>query len=149
MARDWTRTELSDLARQTEEIFKLNGAAVPEGGRILKLQKDMVEQAETFARHWLERRRDAGETGLTLLNEIRSTNGTDPVAAMKAITAWQNESFKRLNADLQEWVDLCTKATQLAPLALDEAVPQDTDRKKPSRARSRTASSKANHATPV
>ncbi|MEI4233683.1 phasin family protein [Roseovarius sp. D22-M7] len=150
MARDQVQTDMTDLARRMQSLFNVDGAGAPQVARMMELQQEMFRQTETFARHWLERRQDAAETGLEALREIGSTSGSDPMAAMRAITEWQRGSFKRLNADLQEWVEICTHAAQLPQPQDTAATPKDTAQATTTKAKGQTASkAKAEHATPV
>ena len=98
MAKDQAQTDITDLARQTQALFKLNGTAAPQFEQVMKVQEGMLEQAETFTRHWIERRQDAVETALEALNKMNSTDKPDPAAAMQAIFDWQRGSFERLTA---------------------------------------------------
>lgn len=141
MAEHKAQTGIADLARQTQALFNPNGTAVPGIGPLLKIQEDLSEEAETFARHWLERRREAADTAVEALREMSSTGRTDPAAAMRAITDWQRGSLKRLNADMREWMALCTQATHLAATAQDAAAPADADRGKPAKPGRRAAAS--------
>jgi hypothetical protein len=76
------------------------------------------------------------------------------MAAMRAITDWQRGSFERLNADLRDWVALCTQLTQLSATPQSGPASSTTDRSadkpEPTKARSRAASgARSQHATPV
>ena len=154
MAKDEAQTDIMDLGRRMQALFSPTGVSVPQVEQMLKLQQEMVGQTETFARHWVERRQEAAETGLEALREMSTAGGTDPMAAMRAMTDWQRGSFRRLNADLQDWVALCTQLTQVA-VTPDSgtdapAANQDADTSKTAKARGRAASgTKSQHATPV
>ena len=157
MAKDEPQTDITDLARQTQALFNLNGAEVPGFEQVMKVQQDMLEQAETFTRHWIERRQEAVETALQALNSMNSNGKPDPAAAMKAISDWQRGSIQRLTADYQEWMALCMRATQVAAAPQSEAEQDDpnssgTDRGKAtakSKGRAASARTKSEHATPV
>ena len=154
MAKDEAQTDITDLARRTQALFNPTGMAVPQVEQVLTLQQEMAGQTETFARHWVERRQEAVETGLEALREMSATNGADPMAAMRAITDWQRGSFERLNADLRDWVALCTQHTQLS--ATPQSGPAlsttdlNADKPKQTKAKDRAASgAQTEHATPV
>ena len=151
MAKDQAQTDITDLARQTQALFKLNGAAMPQIETVMKAQEGMIEQAETFTRHWIERRQEAVETGLEALNKVNSTGKPDPAAAMQAIADWQRGSVEQLNADLQDWMTMCLQATRAAATAQDEAASSEADQGKATKAKGRsvTSSKKSEHATPV
>lgn len=107
--------------RQTQALFKLNGAATPQLEQFWNTQDSMLKGAETFARHWFERRHQATETAVEALHEVSATGQPDPAAAMQAIFNWQRGSAERLKADLQEWMTLCAHLTQAATTAQGEA----------------------------
>jgi hypothetical protein len=154
MAKDEAQMDITDLARRTQALFNPTGMALPQVDQVLTLQQEMAGQTETFARHWFERRQEAAETGLEALREMSAANGADPMAAMRAITDWQRGSFERLNADLRDWVALCTQLTQLSGTPQSGPASSTTDRSadkpEPTKARSRAASgARSQHATPV
>ena len=155
MAKDQSQTDLTDLTRQTQALFNLNGATAPGFEQVIKAQKGMLEQVEAFNRHWLERRQEAFDTALQAMTEMQSADKPDPAAAMRAIADWQAGSVERLTADLQEWMTLCLQATQAAATAQDDAAPSDSNEGKATRAKGQSASSgsksgsKSDHATPV
>ncbi|MGI3211933.1 phasin family protein [Roseovarius tibetensis] len=154
MAKDEPQTDIIDLGRRMQALFTPTGAAVPQVEQMMKLQQEMVAQTETFARHWFERRQEAAETGLEALREMSTASRTDPLAAMRAITDWQRGSFERLNADLQDWVALCTQLTQVAVTPESgtgaSATNQNADKPKQTKAKDRAASgAQTEHATPV
>jgi hypothetical protein len=149
MAKDQVQTDMTDLARRMQALFNLDGAGAPQIERMMQMQQEMFRQTETFARHWMERRQEAADAGMEALHEIGSTSGTDPMAAVRAITDWQRGSFMRMNADLQEWFEICTHAAQL-PKPDDTATSQDPGQGANGRKKGQTAPKpKSEHATPV
>lgn len=150
MAKDQGQADMTDLARRMQALFNPNGAAVPQAERMLKMQQEMFKQTETFARHWLERRQEAADKGMEALREIGASSGSDPMAAMKAITDWQRGSFARMNADLQEWVEIWTHAGQLPEPEDKAATAQGSGQGTKTRAKGQAdTKTKAEHATPV
>lgn len=154
MAKDQAQTDFTDLARQTQALFKLNGAALPQIETVMKMQEGMLEQAGTFTRHWIERRQEAVETALEAMTEMQSADRSDPAAAMRAIADWQRGSMERLAADMQEWMTLCMEATQAAATAQSDpaqgqAASSGSDKAKATGAGGHAASSRSKHATPV
>ncbi|WP_292286016.1 phasin family protein [Marivita sp.] len=157
MAKDQPKTDIGDLSRQTQALFDLNGVAAPQLEQVMKVQEGMLEQAETFTRHWVERRQKAVETAVETLNEMNSSGKPDPMAAMQAIAEWQRGSLERLTEDYREWMTLCMQATQLAATPQDEteqddAASDDTAEDKAatkSKGRAAASRSKSEHATPV
>ncbi len=167
MAEDHLQTDITDFTRRMQALFNPNGAAMPQVEQLLTVQQEMVRQTETFTRHWLERRQEAAETGLEALQTLSKTQGTDPAAALRAMADWQRGSFKRVSADLQDWVALCTQITQTATAqtatAQGETAKGETEKgggasqdakaakpAKPSRSKPRATSGVGTqHATPV
>lgn len=151
MTREKAQMDITDLARQTQALFKLNGGATPRLEQFWKMQGSMLKEAETFARHWFERRHEATETAVEALNEMSATGQPDPALAMQAISNWQRGSAERLNADLQEWMTLCAHLTQAATTAQGEAASSEANQDKATKAGDQpaTAGSKSEHATPV
>jgi len=157
VAKDQPQTDITDLARQTQALFMLNGAATPQVEQVMKVQEGMLEEAGNFTRHWIERRQEAVETALEALNEMNSKDRPDPVAAMQTIADWQRGSLERMTEDFREWMTLCMQATQLAAGApsetgQDDAASSGTVQDKTttkSKGRAASSRSKSDHATPV
>jgi len=157
MAKDKPQTDVTDLARQTQALFNQNGAITPQVDQVMKVQQGMLEQAETFTRHWVERRQKALDTGVEALNKIGSSGKPDPVAAMQIISKWQRGSLERLTEDFQDWMALCMQpmqlaATQQSETTQDDAASSDSDQGKASntsKGRSAASGGKSGHATPV
>ncbi len=157
MAKDEPQTDMTDLARQTQALFKLNGAARPPVEQVMKVQEGMLEQAETFTRHWIERRQEAVDTALEALKEVNSADKPDPVAAMQTIADWQRRSFERLTEDFRDWMTLCMQPMHMAATSQGETEQADadssgTDQGKAttkSKGRAAASRSKSEHTTPV
>ena len=163
MGKVQAQTDIVDLARRTQSLFKLNGAAAPQLENGVQVQEGIVEEMENFARNWFQRRYEATETTFKTLHEINAKAKDDPAAAVQAITEWQRGSFERLNADLQDWTTLCMRCADGAMTAQSEVKSGDTDLDRSGKANSKTASGAAGkldgkeppkskstgHATPV
>ena len=150
MTKEKTQTDITDLVHQTQNLFKLNGAAQPQFEQFWKMQDAMLKEAEAFTRHWFERRHEASESAVEALHEMNSAASAEPAAAMRAIADWQRGSLERVNADLQEWIALCTHVSQLAATPESEDAPSDTVKDKTTKAKRGAASgSRSEHATPV
>ncbi len=109
MAKDQTQQDATATTQRIEALLDPDGMAATGLEQILTLQREVSQQTETFARHWLERRQEALETGVDALREISGAEGADPAKAMRALTNWQRGSIHRLTEDLQEWMTLCTQ----------------------------------------
>lgn len=156
MAEDRAQTGIVDLMRQTQALLYPNGTVAPGLEQVETLQKEMASHTETFVRHWFERRQEAAETGLMALRQISEANGTDPAAAMRAISDWQRGSFDRMTADLREWTTLCVHAATAAAIARPETPAQepadqsaDKGKRPAPKAQSAASKAKSHHATPV
>ena len=157
MAKDQPKTDIGDLSRQTQALFDLNGVAAPQLEQVMKVQEGMLEQAETFTRHWVERRQKAVETAVETLNEMNSSGKPDPMAAMLGTAQWQRGSLERLTEDYREWMTLCMQPMQLTATSQGETEQADaassaTDQGKAttkSKGRAAASRSKSEHATPV
>ena len=151
MPKDQAQTDLTDLTRQTQAFFNLNGATAPGFEQAMKLQKDMLDHVEAFNRHWIERRQEAFETALEAMAGMQSADKPDPAAAMRAIAEWQAGSVERLTADLQEWMTLCLQATQVAAPTQSDAASSDSTDGTTTTAKGGSAMStkRSDHATPV
>lgn len=157
MAKDQPQTDITELARQTQELFKLNGTSAPQVEQVMKVQEGMLEQTKTFTQHWIERRQEAMETALEAMKEMNSADKQDPVAAMQAIAEWQRGSFERLTEDFREWMTLCMQPMQLATTTQGETeqaegetsgADQGKTASKP-KGNAASARAKSSHATPV
>ncbi|MCK8514962.1 hypothetical protein M0534_01275 [Methylonatrum kenyense] len=125
MTKARTQTAITDLVNQTQELFKLNGASTTQVEQFRQMQHAMLQETETFLRHWFERRQEATETAIKGLRELGSKEEFDPTAITQAISDWQGKSLQRMSADLQDWTTLCTHCAQLVaaeeqPVAAEE-----------------------------
>jgi hypothetical protein len=160
MAEDRTNADITGMIRGMQALFDPSGTVAPGPERMLALHREMARQTQTFARHWLARRQDAAETGVAALQTLAATQGTDPAAALRAITDWQRGSVRRLDADLQEWIALCTQITRTATAQsvpdageADDATASGTPRAEPAATTNPeprpTKRPHSRHATPV
>lgn len=150
MTKDRAQTAFPDLARQTQGFLTLNGPAAPLLEQHRRMQETMLKETGTFAQHWFERRLEAARRTAHALHEMNAIGKRDPVAAMLVIADWQRGSFERVNADLLEWITLCTRATHMVAAAQGEVAPSDSDPGKSSKAEGAADSSPgSDHATPV
>ena len=142
MAND--TTDLGGLMEQLRGMFALNPMARPQIEQFWKAQEDILEETETFSKAWFERRHEAARTALEALRRM-NRDGADASSATRAMVDWQQGSLRRLNEDLQQWVELCSRCaghvTEAEVEAGKEGVEEVTKRAK-------TAVG-AKHATPV
>lgn len=125
MANDPTQTDIGELARQTQALFKLNGGVAPQLENLVQVQDGLLEEVADFARTWFQRRHDATQSAFKTLHDVNSAGKTDPAAAMQAITEWQRGSFERLSADMQDWTALCMRCAGGAMAAQSEMKSED------------------------
>lgn len=132
MAKDQAKSDITDLARRTQALFKLNGREAPQFENVAKVQEGIVEEIENFARNWFQRRHDASQSVFKALNEANAGK-VDPAAAIQAMTEWQRGSFERLSADMQDWTALCLRCADAAltvrsDMASDGAEPDGSEK---------------------
>jgi len=150
MAKQHSQPDLGDLARSTQALFVANGAAGAQIERFLDMQDDLLKEAESFARHWFERRHAATETAIKALHTVTSDGKPDPTQAMRAMTDWQRGSFERMMADMQEWTALCMRVAGAAATAPIVALETGADQVKADKANGKaSAKPRSAHATPV
>ncbi|AXI53587.1 hypothetical protein C1J05_02885 [Sulfitobacter sp. JL08] len=99
---------LADVMKQTQAAVMLSPALRPWGKQYWQAQAKMLEEAESFAERWFERRHTATNTALKAVDNI--TNGaSNPSDALKIVSDWQRYSMERIVQDFQEWAELCTR----------------------------------------
>ena len=118
------QTDITDLARQTQALFKLNGGIAPKLEHVVQTQhgiaSGVASEVENFTQNWFQRRHDATQSTFVALQQITSAEKDNPAAAMQAVTEWQRGSFERLSADLQDWATLCMRCAGVATTASSE-----------------------------
>ncbi|WP_397543969.1 hypothetical protein [Roseovarius salis] len=100
---------MTDMFRHAQEIIALNPVIGPQLVHFWRAQDAVLDETETFARHWFARRHKAAQTALAAAQEVTQNGATDPAGAMRAITEWQTRSMERIAEDMQEWVDTCSR----------------------------------------
>ena len=139
-----SKTLVTDLVEQTRGMLAMNPMIAPQVEQFWKAQDGILEEVEAYSRAWFERRHDATRTALEAVQKS-SSNGTDPAAALQAMTEWQQHSLQRLAADTQEWIELCTRCASHMTNAEVEAGKEGLEEVE-KRAKSVTRSK---HSTPV
>lgn len=99
--------KVGDLMKQIQGMLALNPEIGPRMEEFWKTQDGILEETEAFSKAWFERRRDAARTALEAVRKANG-NGSDPSAAMQAMLEWQQQSFRRMAEDMQQWVELCS-----------------------------------------
>lgn len=143
MAKDQTQSDIVDLARRTQSLFKLNGGVAPQLESVVQVQQGIIEEVENFAQNWFKRRNDATQSVYKTLHEVNAAGKADPAAAVQAITEWQRGSFERLSADLQDWTALCVRCAGGAMAAQSEMKSDDKDLDESRKTNSKTVSGAA------
>jgi hypothetical protein len=94
-------------------------------------QEGILAESEAFSRNWFNRRHAATKAAIAAAKDIAQNGGSDPSAAMKAISDWQTHSVQRVFEDFREWSTLCSRcAAQVATHeveTLDETVEKATE----------------------
>lgn len=87
----------------------------PQARHFWEAQESILSEADTFSRHWFERRHTAATTALEAAKTITQNGAADPGAAMKTIADWQTHSAQRIAEDFQDWMALFSRcATHMA-----------------------------------
>lgn len=136
--------KVGDLMEQFQGMLALNPAIGPQMEEFWKAQDRILEEAEAFSKAWFERRHDAARTALEAVRKANG-NGSDPSAAMQAMVDWQQQSFRRMASDMQEWVELCSHCAARMTQAEIEAGKDGADES----AKRAKSAAKTTKATPV
>ncbi len=145
MAKENAQADIADLVNGAQALLRVGTVGAPQFENLLRVEKSILSEAETFSRHWFERRHEATDTAIKAVREMNSAAAGDPSAAMQAVIAWHRGSFQRVNADLQEWIKLCMRCAGAATTAQ-----LDTDQGGARQAEGKASSKpQAGHATPV
>lgn len=101
-------TLATDLMEQARGMMAANPLISPQMEQFWKAQDGILEEAEAYSKAWFGRRHEATRSALETVRKMNG-NGSDPAAALRAMTEWQQHSFQRLVEDAQEWLELCTR----------------------------------------
>ncbi|WP_093026714.1 hypothetical protein [Ruegeria marina] len=95
---------------QARGMMAVNPAIAPQMEHFWKAQDRILSETEAFSKAWFKRRHEAAQSAL---DAVRKLNGdaADPSAAIRAMADWQQNSFKRVAEDMQQWVELCANCT--------------------------------------
>ncbi len=127
MTKDQSPPDLTDMARQTQALFMGTGVGGAQFEQALAMQDRLLKEAETFTRHWFERRHAATETAIEALQDAKSNGAADPGQAMRAMAEWQRGSLARLSADMQDWTALCMRCAGAAMTTQTEMASPDAE----------------------
>ncbi|WP_101067954.1 phasin family protein [Roseovarius salinarum] len=107
MARKQTKSDksISEILRPAQEALSLNPVFGPQVEQFWAAQEKMLDETETFTRHWFERRHEAARTALDAARKASASGTSDPAEAMQAMRDWQQHSMERMTADAREWFD--------------------------------------------
>jgi hypothetical protein len=139
-----SKTPVTDLVEQARGMLAVNPMVTPQVEQFWKAQESILGEVEAYSKAWFARRHDATRSALEVVQRS-SGNGTDPAAALKAMTEWQQHSIQRLAADTQEWIELCTRCASHMTNAEMEAGKEGLEEVE-KRAKATTPSK---HSTPV
>jgi len=116
-----SKSDVSDMMKKTQEIFATVPAMAPQMEQFWKAQDGILEEVEDFSKAWFERRHEAARSALDAVRKANG-NGTDPAAAMEAITDWQRHSMERMTEDMRQWMELWSRcAGRMTPAPEDSA----------------------------
>ena len=81
----------------------------PQLKHFWEAQEQILDETEAYARGWFERRHTAARTALALVRDAAERGGSDPMVTYRAMMDWQMHSAERLNADMEQWLELCAR----------------------------------------
>ncbi|MDE4173733.1 hypothetical protein PXK01_06175 [Phaeobacter sp. PT47_59] len=99
------------LEGPAQALLSLSPLAGPQLHQFWEIQEKLLKETEAFTKHWFERRHTAARTALQATAAIFEKSPGDPAAA-KVLRDWQMQSAERVSADIQEWIDLCTRSAE-------------------------------------
>ena len=115
-------TTLVDVFKQIQSTASVNPMFDAQIEQFWDAQEKLLEEAETFAQHWFERRHEAVRSALKAARTASSANPADPSKAMETLAEWQRHSTERLIADAQEWFETVSRCAAYAAEKETEAV---------------------------
>ena len=101
-----TMDVLKEILQPMQSVTLFNPILKPQLEQFWKAQEKILDESESFARHWFERRHEAARTGLGAARDAVSGDGPDPAAMMKVVADWQHHSAERMAEDTREWFDM-------------------------------------------
>lgn len=118
-----------DILKTLQGAMSMNPAVTPQIEQFWDAQERVLDEAETYARHWFERRHEATRTALEAARAATSSDKGDAARAFQAVAEWQRHSAERLVEDAREWYEMVTRCanyvteteTEVVEEALDEA----------------------------
>ncbi|MCO4847870.1 MAG: hypothetical protein KC448_07850 [Yoonia sp.] len=135
---------LADLMTLTQQVVTLNPMLRPQVEQYWQAQEKMLKEAETFTKHWFERRHTAAKSALETARDVTNGGSASP-DAMRVLSDWQRQSLERAVVDSQEWIDLCTRCVEHVTTAEVEAEKAGLEKA----TKQLASGSKKKHATPV
>lgn len=80
---------IEEISRQARAILAANPLIGPQVRQFRDAQDRILNEAEAFTRHWLERRHEAAKTAIEATKRLTATGPADPATAVKALAEWQ------------------------------------------------------------
>lgn len=102
---------MTEMYKQMREFTALNPMLGPQMAHFWEAQEDILNETETFARHWFERRHVAARTALAAARDMAQNGPTDPASSVQAVSDWQSRSMERIAEDFREWFEMCSNCT--------------------------------------
>ena len=132
------------MMKRTQGMLAVSPLMAPQMEQVWKAQEGLLDETEAFTRAWFDRRHEAARSALETVRKING-NGSDPAAAMQAITDWQRHSIERMTEDIQQFAEMCSRCVgriaSAETRAAEETLEEIGERTKTAAARK--------HATPV
>lgn len=134
MAKKDPQSDLLEMVQRMQAPFMGNVASGAPMEKFLEMQSGLLKEAETFSRHWFERRNEAIETAIEAMHQMNSNGAARPAEALRVMADWQRGSLERLGADAQEWTELCMRSAAVATTPQVDDTPAGSEKPKASKA---------------
>lgn len=95
----------ADTLKSMQSAFQPNLMVAPQAEHFWQIQDHLLDETESFMRHWFERRHEATRTALAAARKTIGDESGTPGEAMQTIAEWQRHSMERMVEDAREWLD--------------------------------------------
>lgn len=99
----------SEIAKSMQSAMTSNPMIAPQVEQFWNTQERILDEAETFTRHWFERRHEAARTAMIAARKSTSGAAGAPGDAMQTVAEWQRHSIERMVEDAREWLNMVTR----------------------------------------
>lgn len=100
---------MAEIFQQMREFAAFNPMIGPQIEHFWEAQEKILDESETFARNWFERRHEATRSAMSAAKGVTRAGSTDPATAARALADWHSRSLERMAEDLRDWFDMCSR----------------------------------------